>query len=94
LTEVLVKESLTPVSQKKASSQLKKALDALESADGARERLDAARRARQAAEELESELVEEARSAGLRWVDIGELYGTSKQGVQQRFKRRAGKPSE
>ncbi|MCD2191980.1 RNA polymerase subunit sigma-70 [Actinomycetospora endophytica] len=82
------------MSQKKAFAQLRKALDALESADGPRERLSAVRRLRQTAEELEGDLVEEARSAGLRWSDIGELYGTSKQGVQQRFRRRIGKAAE
>jgi hypothetical protein len=94
LTTPSVKESLTSVFPKKASAQLKKALDALDSAEGPRERLSAARRMRQVAEELESELVEEARSAGLRWADIGQLYGTSKQGVQQRFRRRIPKDAE
>jgi hypothetical protein len=82
------------VSPKKASSQLRNALEVLESAEGVRERLSAGRRIRQVAEQLERELVDEARAAGLRWADIGELYGTSKQGVQQRFHRRTAKPIE
>ena len=46
---------------------------------------DRGRRLREAAEDLEFGTVEEARQAGTTWTRIGELYGTSKQGVQQRF---------
>lgn len=47
--------------------------------------LDAARRLREAAEDVEFARVEEARQAGTTWTRIGELYGTTKQGAQQRF---------
>ncbi len=50
-------------------------------------RLDAARRLREAAEALESDVVSEARRAGMTWTAIGELYGMSKQAAQQRFRR-------
>ena len=49
-------------------------------------RLDAARRLREAAEELEAAQVEAARKAGATWLEIGECYGLTKQGAQQRFR--------
>lgn len=50
------------------------------------ERLDAARRVRQAADELEALAVEAARQSGATWRAIGECYGLTKQGAQQRFR--------
>lgn len=49
--------------------------------------LDAARRTREAAEARELDAVAEARRAGASWSRIGELYGLTKQGAQQRFKK-------
>lgn len=49
--------------------------------------LDAARLAREAADLAEHAAVREARRAGASWSRIGELYGLTKQGAQQRFKR-------
>ncbi|MBP2371809.1 hypothetical protein JOF36_007582 [Pseudonocardia parietis] len=69
-------------------AQIRAALEAVESADTVTARVSAGRRLRQVAEQLEAELVAQARAEGVRWVDIGQLYGTSKQGVQQRFRRR------
>jgi len=51
-------------------------------------RLDAVRRSLEALEELEAAIVADARAAGVTWIDIGALYGLSKQGAQQRFRRR------
>jgi hypothetical protein len=62
------------------------ALGALDLADGPISRLQAARRLREAAEELEAAQVEAARKAGATWIEIGALYGLSKQGAQQRFR--------
>ena len=62
------------------------ALGALDAADGPISRLQAARRLREAAEELETAQVEAARKAGVTWVEIGECYGLTKQGAQQRFR--------
>ena len=62
------------------------ALGALDAADGPISRLDAARRLREAADELETAQVEAARKAGATWIDIGALYGLTKQGAQQRFR--------
>jgi hypothetical protein len=31
--------------------------------------------------------VADARAAGVTWIDIGALFGLSKQGAQQRFRR-------
>lgn len=49
--------------------------------------VDSARRLREAADGLELSLVEQARDAGYTWKDIGALYGLTKQGAQQRFRR-------
>ena len=62
------------------------ALTAFDVADRPMSRLDAARRLREAAEELEAAQVEAARKAGATWLEIGELYGLTKQGAQQRFR--------
>ncbi len=51
------------------------------------ERLDAARRIREAAQDLESLALAAAREAGATWKGIGDCYGLSKQGAQQRFGR-------
>ena len=61
-------------------------LGALDGADGPITRLQAARRLREAAEELEAVQVQAARKAGATWIEIGELYGLTKQGAQQRFR--------
>jgi predicted transcriptional regulator len=62
------------------------ALGALAVADGAISRLEAVRCLREAAEELEAAEVEAARKAGATWNEIGECYGLTKQGAQQRFR--------
>ena len=62
------------------------ALGALDVADGPMSRLQAARRLREAADELEAAQVEAARKAGVTWIEIGECYGLTKQGAQQRFR--------
>jgi hypothetical protein len=62
------------------------ALGALDVADAPMSRLQAARRLREAAEELELAHVEAARKAGATWSEIGECYGLTKQGAQQRFR--------
>ena len=51
--------------------------------------LNEARLARESAERDERTALREARSAGASWARIGELYGLTKQGAQQRFKRNA-----
>lgn len=48
--------------------------------------LDEVRVAREVAEAVEREAVLTAREAGVSWSRIGELYGLTKQGAQQRFK--------
>lgn len=48
--------------------------------------LDSAREARELAEAAERDAVVAARDAGASWARIGELYGLTKQGAQQRFK--------
>ncbi|NMO93577.1 hypothetical protein [Actinomycetospora sp. TBRC 11914] len=61
------------------------ALESLAATDDPRQVLDAARRLREAAEEIEQTAAAEARWAGTTWHEIGVLYGTTKQGAQQRF---------
>ena len=48
--------------------------------------LELARRAREAAEQLEQTFVDLARVDGRTWTEIGDLYGLTKQGAQQRFR--------
>lgn len=48
--------------------------------------VNAMRRSREKAERAEHEAVMAARAAGASWTKIGELYGLTKQGAQQRFK--------
>jgi len=69
-----------------SSKQVRHALDAVESAPGALETLAAARRLREAAETLELAAVAELRRQGGTWMQIGTVYGTTKQGAQQRFR--------
>ena len=69
------------------AKRITKALDALSVAKTPLARLDAARRAREAAEALERISIDDARGAGLTWAEIGEVYGLTKQGAQQRFRR-------
>lgn len=50
-------------------------------------RLDAVRECIAELEELEATTVAAARADGATWKQIGVLYGLSKQGAQQRFRR-------
>ena len=65
-----------------------RALAALRDIPDPLRRLDAVRLSIQALEDLEAATVTEARAAGVTWIDIGALYGLSRQGAQQRFRRR------
>lgn len=65
-----------------------RALAALREIPDPLRRLDAVRRCREALEDLEAATAADARAAGATWIDIGALYGLSKQGAQQRFRRR------
>lgn len=53
--------------------------------------LAAARRRRESAESRELDAVRAARDAGASWSDIGDIYGLTKQGAQQRFKPLLGR---
>ena len=68
--------------------RLDRALAALREIQDPLRRLDAVRRSREALDDLEAATVADARAAGVTWIDIGALYGLSKQGAQQRFRRR------
>ena len=72
-------------------TQLQVALDELDNATGAQARLSAARRIHQLAEALELAEVASAREHGTSWSKIGAVYGLTKQGAQQRFRRDAPK---
>jgi hypothetical protein len=74
------------VASKNPAKRILAALGALDIAEGPISRLDAARLLREAAEELEAAQVEAARKAGATWMEIGTLYGLTKQGAQQRFR--------
>jgi flavin-binding protein dodecin len=66
--------------------KLWRAVEAVQTAPNAIEALAAARRLREATEALERQLVITAREQRVTWTEIGEIYGTSKQGAQQRFR--------
>ena len=72
------------------AKRIAKAVDSWAAARTPAERLAAARQLRAAADRLERESVEAARAAGLTWAEIGELYGLTKQGAQQRFRNGNG----
>lgn len=66
-------------------------LEALAAVSDPLARLDAIHRYIDALEELEASTVAAARGGGATWIEIGAIYGLSKQGAQQRFRRvRAG----
>lgn len=69
-----------------SSKHVRHALDAIESASTALEALAAARRLRQAADALEIATVAQVRRQGGTWTQVGAVYGTTKQGAQQRFR--------
>ncbi len=62
------------------------AIESLDAATGSLDALDAARRLRVSAEALERDIVKAARKDGRSWTEIGQLYGMTKQGAQQRFR--------
>lgn len=66
--------------------QLRRSLDAVAEAPDALEAIRAARILREEAEALELATVIEARRQRATWSEIGAVYGTSKQGAQQRFR--------
>ena len=68
------------------AKRISRALEALGEATTPEARIDAARRIREAAEALELVQVESARAAGLTWSEVGDRYGLTKQGAQQRFR--------
>lgn len=68
--------------------RLARAVEALRSIDDPIARLDATRAAREELERLERDAVAACRAAGHTWTDIGARYGLSRQGAQQRFRRR------
>jgi len=71
---------------KNPSVRIKSALAAHAAAADPLSALDAARSVREAAEHLEAAAIRAARKSGATWSAIGELYGLTKQGAQQRFR--------
>ena len=79
-----------PVHVKRLDRTLQALRDILDPAD----RLAAVRRSIIELEKLEAATVADARAAGVTWIQIGALYGLSKQGAQQRFRRpRVSRPT-
>lgn len=66
--------------------RLGRTLEAIEAVPDPLVRLDALRVARETFERRELEQVVLLRGAGVTWSRIGELYGLTKQGAQQRFR--------
>lgn len=75
-------------------AQLQEALSALDEAGDPKSRLLASQRIRSLAEALEHGEVLAAREQGMSWSRIGAVYGLTKQGAQQRFRRDDGKPAK
>ena len=75
--------------------RLRHQLDTLATTSNALDAVRAARLLREAAEALELEAVIDARCQRATWSEIGAVYGSSKQGAQQRFRAalRAEDPS-
>lgn len=69
-----------------------KAVESLAEIADPLERLDALREFREQLEAMEQEAVSHARAWGSTWRDIGAIYGLSKQGAQQRFRRTVKPP--
>lgn len=74
---------------KAIADRIQRALRAQQAARDPLAALDAARMLREEAERLERRSVDIVRAAGTSWSKIGALYGLTKQGAQQRFKRDA-----
>lgn len=68
-------------------ARIQRALRAHQAAGDPLAALDAARLLREEAENLERKSVDLVRAAGMSWSKIGALYGLTKQGAQQRFRR-------
>lgn len=68
--------------------RLARAVETLEAIADPIDRLDAVRAAREELERRERDAVAACRDAGHTWTDIGARYGLSRQGAQQRFRRR------
>jgi hypothetical protein len=66
--------------------KLRQAIDAVQGSPSVLDGLAAARQLREAAEAVELAMVVEARRQRATWTEIGTVYGTSKQGAQQRFR--------
>lgn len=75
-----------PMAGRAHAKRISRALEALAAATTPKQRIDAARRIRESAEALELAQVDAARGAGLTWSEIGDRYGLTKQGAQQRFR--------
>jgi hypothetical protein len=67
-------------------------LESVRSITDPMQRLDAVRQIREALDELEVAAARDARAADATWAEIGSLYGLTKQGAQQRFRRKKDAP--
>ncbi len=67
--------------------RMRAALAELDETTDPQQRIATAQRIRQLAEELELAQVRSARERGTSWSKIGAIYGLTKQGAQQRFRK-------
>lgn len=82
-----------PVSEQAYAKRFSRVLQSLEAVPDPLRRLDMIRQHIDALEKLEASTVAAARASGVTWIEIGAVYGLSKQGAQQRFRRgRPGTP--
>ena len=74
--------------ESKRVAAVRAALDGFESEHDPLLRLDHLRQAIEAMQQLERTSLDDARNRGCTWTEIGALYGLTKQGAQQRFRRK------
>lgn len=82
------------VSKRNQRAAVGEALAALMAESNPEEALRLARALREAVEALELDLVRNARARKVSWSRIGAIYGLTKQGAQQRFRRDAQSPAQ
>lgn len=75
------------VAKKDDQTAIAEALASLGAGVDPEQALRLARTVRESAESLELELVRAARARKISWSRIGAVYGLTKQGAQQRFRR-------
>jgi hypothetical protein len=86
--------TMSSVGKTNHQAAVAQALAALQADPEPEEALRLVQALREAAEALEWDLVRQARARKVSWARIGAVYGLTKQGAQQRFRREAEAPTQ